>query len=76
LVEVQFRTLSDEEIETYLIQDQPYDCAGSSKSESLGIALVQSIVSDDPTALIGLPLIKTAALLRKAGLNVLDRSKL
>lgn len=71
LVEVQFRTLSQEEIESYLIKDQPYDCAGSSKSESLGIALVQSIQSDDPTALIGLPLIKTAALLRKAGLNVL-----
>ncbi len=73
LVQVQFRDLSDEEIESYLLKDQPYDCAGSSKSESLGIALVQSIHSDDPTALIGLPLIKTADLLRKAGLNVLDR---
>jgi septum formation protein len=74
MVQVQFRVLSDAEIESYLLKDQPYDCAGSSKSESLGIALVESIQSDDPTALIGLPMIKTLALLRKAGLNVLDRT--
>jgi septum formation protein len=74
LVQVQFRQLNPAEIESYLLKDQPYDCAGSSKSESLGIALVDAIQSDDPTALIGLPLIKTLALLRKAGLNVLDRT--
>ena len=66
-VTVQFRTLSDAEIERYLHIDQPYDCAGSAKSESLGISLLEAIHSDDPTALIGLPLIATARLLREAG---------
>ena len=66
-VEVKFRTLSADEIERYLRAERPYDCAGSAKSEGLGIALTEAIVSDDPTALIGLPLIRTAHLLRAAG---------
>ena len=66
-VRVQFRELSDEEIENYLQAEQPYDCAGSAKSEGLGISLLAAIESDDPTALIGLPLIRTCALLRRAG---------
>lgn len=73
-VTVRFRHLSDEEIEHYLRLEQPYDCAGSAKSEALGIALLDSIDSDDPTALIGLPLIRTCALLRQAGLNPLSPS--
>lgn len=67
-VQVRFRDLDDEEIERYLRVEQPYDCAGSAKSEGLGIALLEAIDSDDPTALIGLPLIRTARLLRQAGL--------
>jgi septum formation protein len=70
-IRVQFRDLCETEIENYLRADQPYDCAGSAKSEGLGIALMQSIESDDPTALIGLPLIRTCALLREAGLELL-----
>jgi septum formation protein len=70
-VRVVFRDLSDEEIETYLQAEQPYDCAGSAKSEGLGIALLESIDNDDPTALIGLPLIRTARLLRQAGVKLL-----
>ena len=66
-----FRDLSDEEIESYLQAEQPYDCAGSAKSEGLGIALLESIDNDDPTALIGLPLIRTARLLRQAGVKLL-----
>ena len=69
-VEVRFRDLSDAEIERYLRAEQPYDCAGSAKSEGLGIALLDAILSDDPTALIGLPLIRTARLLRAAGLTL------
>ena len=71
-VRVRFRTLSDTQIERYLRLEQPYDCAGSAKSEALGIALLESIESDDPTALIGLPLIRTCALLRAAGIDPLD----
>ena len=67
-IEVRFRDLSDAEIERYLRAEQPYDCAGSAKSEGLGIALLESIDSDDPTALIGLPLIRTCRMLRAAGL--------
>ena len=67
-VSVQFRELSDEEIENYLQAEQPYDCAGSAKSEGLGISLLAAIESDDPTALIGLPLIRTCELLRRAGM--------
>jgi septum formation protein len=70
-VRVRFRDLSDAEIENYLRAEQPYDCAGSAKSEGLGIALLQAIDSDDPTALIGLPLIRTCELLRAAGIDLL-----
>jgi septum formation protein len=70
-VRVVFRDLSDEDIEAYLQAEKPYDCAGSTKSEGLGIALLESIDNDDPTALIGLPLIRTARLLRKAGVKLL-----
>lgn len=70
-VTVRFRRLSDAEIEHYLRIDRPYDCAGSAKCESLGIALLDAIESDDPTALIGLPLIRTCALLRQAGIDPL-----
>ncbi len=69
-VRVVFRPLSDEEIERYLRIEQPYDCAGSAKSEGLGIALLERIDSDDPTALVGLPLIRTTRLLREAGLRL------
>jgi septum formation protein len=70
-VTVRFRALDDAEIEHYLRAETPYDCAGSAKCETLGIALLEAIESDDPTALIGLPLIRTAALLRDAGLDPL-----
>jgi len=70
-VEVTFRTLGESEIEHYLRVEQPYDCAGSAKCEGLGIALLAAIESDDPTALIGLPLIRTCMLLREAGLDPL-----
>ena len=70
-VRVVFRDLSDAEIENYLQAEQPYDCAGSAKSEGLGIALLDAIDSDDPTALVGLPLIRTARMLRAAGLELL-----
>ena len=70
-VTVRFRPLSHREIEQYLRAEQPYDCAGSAKCETLGIALLESIESDDPTALVGLPLIRTCALLRAAGLDPL-----
>lgn len=73
-VRVSFRNLSDAEIECYLLAEKPYDCAGSAKSEGLGIALLESIESDDPTALVGLPLIRTASLLRAAGIDVLGVS--
>jgi septum formation protein len=69
-VRVRFRSLGDEEIEAYLRAEQPYDCAGSAKSEGLGIALLEAIDSDDPTALVGLPLIRTCRMLRAAGLRV------
>jgi len=67
-VRVRFRKLCDAEIEYYLRAEQPYDCAGSAKCETLGIALLEAIESDDPTALVGLPLIRTCMLLREAGL--------
>lgn len=70
-VQVQFRDLTDAEIETYLQRETPYDCAGSAKSEGLGIALLDAIHSDDPTALVGLPLIRTCRMLRAAGMKVL-----
>jgi septum formation protein len=70
-VTVRFRDLSDAQIERYLLLEQPYDCAGSAKAEGLGISLVESIDSSDPTALIGLPLIQTCNLLREAGIDPL-----
>lgn len=69
-VQVVFRDLSDAEIERYLRAEQPYDCAGSARSEGLGIALLERIDSDDPTALIGLPLIRTCRMLRSAGMTL------
>ncbi len=69
-VQVRFRELEDTEIETYLVAEQPYDCAGSAKSEGLGIVLLESIESDDPTALIGLPLIRICRMLRAAGVKL------
>lgn len=73
-VTVQFRALSEEAIETYLLREQPYDCAGSAKCEGLGIVLLERIDSDDPTALVGLPLIATSRLLREAGWDPLTAS--
>jgi septum formation protein len=70
-VTVRFRLLDDREIERYLLLEQPYDCAGSAKCETLGIVLAEAIESDDPTALVGLPLIRTSAMLRAAGLDPL-----
>lgn len=69
-VRVRVRALDDADIETYLRLEQPYDCAGSAKCEGLGIALLEAIESDDPTALIGLPLIATCRLLQDAGWNL------
>lgn len=71
-VTVRFRALTDGEIEHYLRTEQPYDCAGSAKCETLGIALLEAIESDDPTALVGLPLIRTCSLLREAGIDPLQ----
>ena len=70
-VKVNFRQLSDAEIEAYLRAETPYDCAGSAKSEGLGIALLDSIDNDDPTALVGLPLIRTCRMIQAAGIKVL-----
>ena len=66
---VRFRRLDDDEIERYLRIEQPYDVAGSAKAEGLGIALLEAIEGDDPTALIGLPLISLARMLRDAGVS-------
>ena len=66
-----FRDLAPAEIEAYLRRDQPYDCAASVKSDALGIVLFVRIESDDPTALVGLPLIRLAGMLRAAGLPIL-----
>ena len=68
---VRFRELTPALIEDYLRREQPYDCAGSARAEGLGIALIASIDSDDPTALIGLPLIALSELLAHAGMPVL-----
>ena len=70
-VKVKFRHLTDEEIEAYLRAEEPYDCAGSAKSEGLGIALLDAIENDDPTALVGLPLIRTCQMLSAAGVKLL-----
>lgn len=68
---VSFRELSDDEIEAYLLKEQPYHCAGSAKSEGLGIALISRMEGDDPNALIGLPLIQLVGMLKKQGHPVL-----
>lgn len=67
---VRFRQYGDAEIERYLELERPYDCAGSAKIEGLGIVLVESVHSNDPTALIGLPLMQLAAMLRNEGVAV------
>ncbi len=67
---VRFRSLAREEIARYVDAEQPFDCAGSSKSEGLGIALFTAVESRDPTALVGLPLIATAGLLREGGFGL------
>jgi septum formation protein len=68
---VAFRTLDEMRIEAYLRREQPYDCAGSAKAEGLGIALIARLQTDDPTSLIGLPLIALTEMLERAGLAVL-----
>jgi len=74
ITEVKFRQLPDDVLEAYLLAETPYDCAGSAKSEGLGICLLERVRSDDPTALIGLPLITVCSLLREAGFSIpLDR---
>lgn len=67
---VRFRSLDRDEIERYLDADEPYDCAGSLRSEKLGIGLLDSLSSEDPTALVGLPLIRVAGWLREAGFRI------
>lgn len=69
--EVVFRNLTDDQIERYLQREQPYDCAGSAKSEGLGIAVIESMRGDDPNALIGLPLIALITMLQNEGVNVI-----
>jgi septum formation protein len=69
--EVKFRKLDDAEIERYLLKEQPYHCAGSAKSEGLGIALIEYMRGDDPNALIGLPLIALIDMLKNEGVNVI-----
>jgi septum formation protein len=69
-VRVRFRELDVGQIERYLQREQPYDCAGSARVEGLGISLLETVESDDPTALIGLPLIRLVTLLRHAGVRV------
>jgi septum formation protein len=68
---VTFRSLSAAQIERYLRLEQPYDCAGSAKAEGLGIALIERMETEDPTSLVGLPLIALCELLRDAGFDVL-----
>lgn len=68
--EVRFRELGDDEIRRYVDTERPLDCAGSAKSEGLGITLLSALASDDPTALIGLPLVALSAMLRSEGLSL------
>lgn len=72
---VVFRPLSEAEINGYLHKDQPYNCAGSFRSESLGVALFERMEGTDPTALVGLPLIRLSAMLRQAGIDLLSGSQ-
>jgi septum formation protein len=71
LCRVAFRTLDERRIQKYLEKEKPYDCAGAAKSEGLGIALIERLETDDPTSLIGLPLIALTEMLERAGLPVL-----
>jgi septum formation protein len=68
---VKFRQYKDEEIENYLAKDQPYQCAGSAKSEGLGIVLIERMIGEDPNALVGLPLIKLVSMLSNEGVAVI-----
>lgn len=68
--QVTFRSLSDAQIERYLSREQPYHCAGSAKTEGLGIALIEKIQGDDPNALIGLPLISLVSMLANEGVEL------
>ena len=68
---VRFRQLTDDQIENYLNKEQPYHCAGSAKSEGLGIALIERMLGEDPNALIGLPLIKLINMLQVEGVSVI-----
>lgn len=74
-VQAHYLPLTHDQIEAYLYRDQPYDCAGSAKVERLGIALMQSVQSNDPSALTGLPLIRLCAMLRAAGLEPLTAAR-
>ena len=71
LCRILFRTLDDQRIESYLRREQPYDCAASAKAEALGIALIARMETDDPTSIIGLPLIALTEMLERAGLPVI-----
>ncbi len=71
LFEVEFRQLQDEQLEHYLQVEQPYQCAGSFKSEAYGVALFSRMHGDDPTALIGLPLIRLTSMLEEAGIVII-----
>lgn len=68
---VKFRKLTDDQIENYLTKEQPYHCAGSAKSEGLGVALIERMTGDDPNALIGLPLIRLITMLQSEGVNII-----
>ncbi len=72
---VRFRALPTSALDAYLRADEPYDCAGAAKIESLGIALVERVQSDDPTALIGLPLVRLTTMLAQAGVDVLGATR-
>ena len=67
---VHFRDLTEDEIERYLLKEKPYDCAGAFKSEAYGVSLMQRMEGNDPTSLIGLPLIRLSEMLRNEGLNI------
>ena len=67
---VDFRKLSESEIENYLLKEKPFNCAGSFKSEKLGISLIKKMEGNDPTALIGLPLIRLCEMLKNQGINI------
>ena len=68
---VKFRNLTDAQIESYLLKEQPYHCAGSAKSEGLGIAIIEKMIGEDPNALIGLPMIALVTMLQNEGLAVI-----